>query len=390
MVFVTPLEKILMFSRTWYPNHQVLLDKIQSNLSGTAALRYYLLSSSEKGREWHHGKCLVEPNVIPGFHFSVFSKEMMINPRIGKYLSEVKPKVMVITPWSEIGCFAAKRYAQKNGIPTIGWVVGLREWGPGLSWKLRSKATEILAKRFLKGHRFVFAYGSKAKEDAVRLGVSEDKAIIVKHVIDEDKFDYKRIKLDDAERKHRRKQLLLDDGPVFLCISQLIRRKGIDTLFKALRNIRKKKKEVQLLLIGDGPLRPMVDDFIKDNPQGIKWIKSVPYGDIAGYYALSDYSVVCSYFDDWCTVVNESHCARVPVICSDGAHCSYDLISHGNNGLIYPAGDVLSLSEAMEYAVNNPPEMERMAQSGYGFIQKEWNTNVAAKIWTKYLCEALD
>ena len=140
---------LLMLSRAWYPNHQILFDKIQSCLPETAALHYYLLSSSEKGRAWRHGQCLVEPNIIPGFQFSFFSKEMMINPRITKHLAMVQPKLMVITPWSEIGCFAAKRYAQKNGIPTIGWVVGLREWSPGVSWKLRSKVTEILAKSFI-------------------------------------------------------------------------------------------------------------------------------------------------------------------------------------------------------------------------------------------------
>jgi glycosyltransferase involved in cell wall biosynthesis len=314
----------------------------------------------------------------------------MFNPRIKKHLENVKPELMVITPWSEMGCFAAKKFAGKKGIPTIGWVVGLREWNPGWSWKIRSKATEILASRFIRGNRFIFAYGSKAKHDAVRLGAPEDRVIIVKHVIDENKFDYKRIRLDESEKKIRRNLLSLNNGPVFLSISQLIPRKGIDTLLGAFQIVRRKKKDVQLLLIGDGPLRTRVDSLAKDNSQGVKWIKSVPYEHIADCYALADYSVVCSYFDDWCTVVNESHCAKVPSICSDGAHCSYDLISHGSSGLIYRAGDVGALAEAMEYAVNNPQEMKRMARNGYDFIQKEWNTTVAAKIWAKYLCEAMN
>ncbi len=384
------ISKILMLSRAWYPNHQVLFDKIQTNLSGIANLHYYLLANKEKGRVWNHGQCLVKPNIIPGFHFSFLSKEMMVNPNISKHLASVQPNVMVITPWSEMGCFAAKRYAQKNGIPTIGWVVGLRQWSPGVSWRLRSKATGILAKSFMKRHRFIFAYGSKAKNDAIRLGAPQDRVIIVKHVIDEEMFDYKRIQLNEAERKRRRKSLSLDDGPVFLCIAQLIRRKGIDTLINAFRAAKKKKKDAQMLLIGDGPLRTLLNDFLKESPQGISWIRSVPYEDIGSFYELSDCSIVPSYFDDWCTVVNESHCAKVPVICSDGAHCSYDLMKHGKSGLVYQAGDSNALTEAMEYVIDNPSEMKRMAQCGYDFIQKEWNTNEAAKIWTKYLCEAMN
>jgi len=165
----------------------------------------------------------------------------------------------------------------------------------------------------------------------------------------------------------------------------LIPRKGIDSLFVAFKKLIKIHKEAKLLLIGDGPTRKRVRDFSKENLSHFKWIFSVPYEKIPLYYFLSDYFVFPTYFDDWGNVVNESHCAKLPIICSDGAHASFDLIKHGKSGLIYKAGDVNTLVELMEYAIEHPLEMEKMAQNGYSFIQSDWNQKESVEMWCKYV-----
>lgn len=378
-------KNVVFISRAWYPNHQLLFDDIQSQLSGEVRLYYYLLSSKERGRTWDMRGKLLRPQVIPGLHFTIFSKEIMINPLVPKYLSMIEPELIIITPWSEAGCFAAKNFAKKKNIPTVSWIVGLREWNPNFWWKIRRILTNILAGSFIKDSGLVFADGTKAKIDAIKLGASEERVIIIKHVIEEDHFYYENIMLTEEKKKNKRAQLLLDDRPIFLCISQLIKRKGIDSLLGAFDILLKKNNDIQLLLVGNGPLRHLVINFYKNNPRNFKWISSVPYEEIPTYYALSDYSVVPSYFDDWCNVVNESHCAKIPVICSDGANASYDLIKHGETGLLYKTGDTKALADCMEYAIQNPQKMKIMAQNGYNFIKSEWNTKESAKIWAKYI-----
>jgi len=145
-----------------------------------------------------------------------------------------------------------------------------------------------------------------------------------------------------------------------------------------------------VLLIGSGPLSESVQGFVKENHTRCNWIPSVPYDQIQNYYAISDCFVFPTRFDVWGTVVNESHCAKLPIICSDGAHASFDLIKHGHSGLTYPAGDVKGLVELMRYAVKNPAQIQRMANNGYDFIQTRWNSKISARIWAEHIKLAID
>jgi glycosyltransferase involved in cell wall biosynthesis len=111
----------------------------------------------------------------------------------------------------------------------------------------------------------------------------------------------------------------------------------------------------------------------------------VPYDEIQTYYAISDCFVFPTRFDVWGTVVNESHCARLPIICSDAAHASFDLIKHSHSGLVYPVGNVNALTELMKYAVNNPAQMQCMTNNGYDFIQTRWNSKISARIWAEHI-----
>ncbi len=389
MVSVIENRNVLIVGRTWYPNHQLLFDEIQFQLP-EYKLYYYLLSAKEKGRPWDIEGKLVNPKIIPGFYFTAFSKGVMINPGLTKYLSLVKFSLIIITPGSEIGCFTAKKFAQKRSIPSVGWIVGLREWNPNFLWRMRSVLTKSLARKFIKDQCFVFTDGTKAKNDVIKLGeVSEKDVIIVKHVIDETHFDYKNYQLGEEEKKKERAKFSLDERPLFLCISGLVRRKGLDSLLSAFEKLLRLNSNVQLLLVGDGSMRKMASDFLKKHPKNFKWIRSVPYDRIPLVYALSDYCVFPSYFDDWGNIVNECHCAKIPIICSDGVCASYDLIEHGYSGLVYKAGDVSALVELMDYALKHPKQMKIMAQNGSDFIQSEWNTKESAKIWTKYIRRAI-
>ena len=45
--------------------------------------------------------------------------------------------------------------------------------------------------------------------------------------------------------------------------------------------------------------------------------------------------------------MNEAMAARLPVIVSDAAGCSADLVRDGENGFTYPCGDVRALAERL-------------------------------------------
>jgi len=384
-------KNVAIVSRAWYPNHQLLFEEVQSILGDRAKIHYFLLSEKESRRPWSLTSKSVGPILVPGIHLKAFSKEAVVNTSLRRHLDKANPSLIIVTPWSEMGCFLAKRYGRKRGIPTIGWTVGLREWNPTVFWRMRSALTKALLRRFVKEDRFVFVDGVKAKRDVLELaGVSEDKIVVVKHVINERHFDYANHPRNHEYVQHQRSVLTLDERPLFVCVSQLVQRKGIDSLLRAFMKLLQDTKDVQLLLVGDGPLRALAQQWLELCPANFKWLPSVPYDQVPMVYAIADYCVVPSYFDDWCNVVNESLCGMVPVLCSDGACAAYDLIRHGETGLMYRGGDVDSLHGLMLYALGNKAVMRKMAENGYRFVRTEWNTAESARIWAKYILIALD
>ncbi len=61
---------------------------------------------------------------------------------------------------------------------------------------------------------------------------------------------------------------------------------------------------------------------------------------ISRYYAASDIFVMCSGIGEtWGLAVNEAMNFSLPVIVSDLAGCSDDLVEENKNGFTYPCGD---------------------------------------------------
>lgn len=388
--FQKPVGKdICVVAYAWFPNNQVLWEALQPRVR--YAIKQFVVSETDPHRTWTIPENLtVKPIVVPGHHVSFMSRYISVNPSFPRYLAHTDPCVLVVNGWSDPSHLWVRRAARRHRVPLITWMSG-RDHAISRSTSDRAIRTlsNLLARRLIRNSRFVFAYGSIARDEAIALGADPDRVAIVKQTIDERHFDYKSHVLTSEERRALRAEIGADERPLFLCISQLVPRKGIIDLLQAMRMLRAQAIDAQLLLIGMGPLEPVVRESVEEFCARLIWLRSVPYEEIARYYALADYFVFPTHFDTWGNVINESHCARLPVITSDGAHAVVDLVEHRRTGLIYRAGRVRDLADLMRYAIAHPGEMREGASRGYEFIQSRWNVEESAKIWAEYLHKAV-
>jgi glycosyltransferase involved in cell wall biosynthesis len=73
----------------------------------------------------------------------------------------------------------------------------------------------------------------------------------------------------------------------------------------------------------------------------------VNQGEISRYYAAADVLVLPSSHEPWGLVLNEGMCFGLPVVASDAVGAAPDLVHSGENGFVYPAGDVSALADAL-------------------------------------------
>jgi len=128
----------------------------------------------------------------------------------------------------------------------------------------------------------------------------------------------------------------------FLVYGRLEEAKGLLTILKAMRTVKKSR----LMIAGEGPYRAVLENFIRKN--SIKNAELVGYkkgDDLKKIIANSQFVIIASEcYDNSPLVVYESFSSGKPVI---GANIGGipELIDHGKNGFLFAVGNEKQLSE---------------------------------------------
>lgn len=168
-------------------------------------------------------------------------------------------------------------------------------------------------------------------EFLIRAGVSKDKIIYIPaFYIDLDTF-----KPMDSEKKYD-----------LVFAARLEKNKGIQLLLEAVSNIKIQIPDIKLLVIGSGPLKKELLDFIdqndlKDNVFFSGWLATSL--DVAGAYRSAKVFVNPSYNEGGPRVVLEAMACGVPVV-TTRVGLMLDVIDDGRNGLFvdWTAEDIVN------------------------------------------------
>jgi len=130
-----------------------------------------------------------------------------------------------------------------------------------------------------------------------------------------------------------------------LFVGRLNQNKGIPMLLDVYHDLLEDSENViELLLIGDGPLRTMVEKFRQSYKSAkIKMLGQVPYEQVADYYLKCDVFVLLSLSDCNPLVILEALHSGIPIICTNRAGNAPDFIVPGENGYIVDPTDKTSI-----------------------------------------------
>jgi glycosyltransferase involved in cell wall biosynthesis len=109
-----------------------------------------------------------------------------------------------------------------------------------------------------------------------------------------------------------------------------------------------------LVFVGDGPQRGQLEEKSKLWGDAVRFIGFRNQLELPALYDLCDVFVLPSRFEPWGLVVNEVMNAGRPVIVSDRVGSAPDLVEDGNNGFIYPSGDVSALAARLSQVLESP------------------------------------
>jgi PEP-CTERM/exosortase A-associated glycosyltransferase len=341
-----------------------------------------------------------EEEVIDGLHYyrtqlaaGVFNQSALLNQwaivtalkkRLIEILPEVKPDI--IHAHSPIlNGLAAIKVARRYQIPVVYeirafWEDAAVGHGTTIENSLRYKITRTLETHIIKKADVVTTICEGLKKDILERGISLDKVIVIPNAVDIVKFDSRK-KPDQVLIE----KLGIDGKCIIGFIGSFYAYEGLPLLLKAIPTIISKHPNTHFLLVGGGPQEEEINRLInelklKDN---VLFIGCVPHDQIQDYYDLIDifvYPRLSIRLTDLVTPLKplEAMAKRRLVVASNvGGH--KELIRNGESGILFRAGDIDALAEAVLYLLDNRDCWTALQNAARRFVEEErtWEVCVA-------------
>lgn len=181
--------------------------------------------------------------------------------------------------------------------------------------------------------------------------------------------------LDHALFKSRnlRKKLGIDKYVVILYLGRIIRNKGLDVLIRAVSKIEKERRNVFLMICGDGNFRPLCEGLAKELELKNVSFSGLIFGEqmIASCYKSADIFVYPShigtpdtlYAEGWGLAINEAMSMGKPVVTTNQVGAAGDLVKNSVNGYVVKQGDVDDLSLALKRIIDDPVARKTMGRN---------------------------
>ena len=236
-----------------------------------------------------------------------------------------------------------------------------------------------LMKKFIySGAKLCFASGKFSENYFLTFGAKKN-AVKIHNFTSLNEEDILKAKVSDEEKAELRNKLNLKQDKVYvITVGQFIERKGFDLLLEAWNKLNGENAE--LIIVGGGDDRPKYEEFIETNElDNVTIIDFLGKKDLYEYYKASDIFILPTREDVWGLVINESMACGLPVMSSDNCIAAQELITHGENGFIYPVYDINTMKDYLQQLIDDEKLRETIADNNISKIQGNTIENIGKK-----------
>jgi glycosyltransferase involved in cell wall biosynthesis len=154
------------------------------------------------------------------------------------------------------------------------------------------------------------------------------------------------------------------DPPRLLCVGRLVPAKGFDLAIEALLALTSRHPEITLSFAGDGPERERLETMARANGlDSIAFEGWIRPDRVCSRMAEATVVVLPSHQEGLPVVAIEAAWSGRPVVASDVSGMA-EVVSHGETGLLVPAGDGDALARAIDEIVSDRELARRMGVAG--------------------------
>ena len=318
----------------------------------------FLAETDETLRQWRVYKDEIHFSyqILPSWRWRAGRNSFLINRGLSAALNKVDPQVIICGGYSYAASWGAHRWARRHRVEFVLWSESNRH-----DARKKRAWVEWLKTYFLRRcNRFVVP-GKEAFEYLRLLGCPPASIFTAPNAVDNQWFAAHAESTRSHATEFRQKMKL--PSRFILFAGRLVPQKGIFDLLEAYAKLGSGlRSEVGLVFAGDGASRGELMERAHRISSGTICFPGFAQREtLAGLYALAELLVLPTHSDTWGLVVNEAMACGLPVIVTDVAGCSADLVEDGGNGFVVPSRNPEKLSTAIQSLLTQPLLRQQMS-----------------------------
>ncbi|MFI9752056.1 glycosyltransferase family 4 protein [Streptomyces collinus] len=184
-----------------------------------------------------------------------------------------------------------------------------------------------------------------------------------------------------------RARLGLTDRPVVVCVSRLVRRKGQDTLIRALPRILAAEPDTVLLIVGGGPYEKDLRRLAHETgvASAVRFTGAVPWSELPAHYGAGDvFAMPCRTrrggldVEGLGIVYLEASATGLPVVAGDSGGAP-DAVLDGETGWVVRGGSPEEAADRITVLLADAELRRRMGERGREWVEEKWRWDLLAE-----------
>jgi glycosyltransferase involved in cell wall biosynthesis len=284
--------------------------------------------------------------------------------RIIRWMWKHGVRAVVIDGYADAGRVRILRWCRAQGIPTLLFGDSNIHGDVRGGWKARVK--RVLVPRFLRYACGILACGRYGRAYFTKYGCPPERIFLFPYEPD---YSLIRDLPPEAVRAAQARFGLRSGRRRIVFSGRVMRDKRPDLLVEAFLEIADRRPEWDLVVVGDGPLRAVLEarvpPSLRDRVIWCGFLES--QAEVSAIYKASDVLALPSDYEPWALVVNEAAAAGMAIVASSVVGAAAELVRDGLNGRVFPPGDGRALAECL-LDVTDPTRVDAMKAASPGVL----------------------
>lgn len=291
--------------------------------------------------------------------------QIYISRGLTKILKQFEPDVIICDGYNHTACLEALFYSKINNVRCL-----LRSESNKNDNRSDLHLLKIIKQIIIKNFSGFISSGISSRNYLQSLGAKHEDIWIAPDSVENHWYN---------KNKNKKK-----NGKIIklLFVGRIMEHKGIFNLLSAFKLINENTiNDFQLTYIGGGNKASELKDNVKKlKLNNVKLVEFIQPKKLAIEYCKHDIFIMPTLSDPWGLVVNEAMAAGLPVICSNKAGCSADLVINGWNGYVYNGTSINDLKKCILEFHANRDLIFKMGQNSQKLIDLYSSKNAALSI----------